>query len=146
VRDVPMKPKAKILVLMLGLMLPYMGFVLYRAFTHPQHPFPNWFLYVGPCYFVGSIVLAAVLRKRMIAGAPKQDSAEQNTQSASAARAARRLGYIWLIGFVFYLLSGAPLKEPVWVSLLGLSWVGLLIWASFRTAKKIEMKARQNVA
>jgi hypothetical protein len=41
VRDVPMKPKAKMLVLILGLMLPYMGFVLYRAFTHPQHPFPN---------------------------------------------------------------------------------------------------------
>jgi hypothetical protein len=58
-----MKAGSKILILMLGLMLPYMGFVLYRAFAYPQHPFPDSFLYVGPCYFFGSIALLMVLKK-----------------------------------------------------------------------------------
>jgi hypothetical protein len=141
-----MKPKVKMLVLMLSLMLPYMGFVLYRAFTHPLQPFPSWFLYVAPCYFFGAIILAVILRKRMMASALPQDLAEQNTERLSAVRAARRMGYIWLIGPVFYLLSGQLSKEPAWITVLGFSWVGFLSWASFRTAKKIEMKARRNLS
>ena len=140
-----MKPKTKMLVLMFGLILPYMGFVLYRVFTHPEHPFPSWFPYVAFCYFVGAIALFIVLRRKIIAGAPSLGLAEQNAQRLSAARAARRLGYMWLIGPVFYLLSGGLTQAPAWVSVLGLSWVGFLSWVCFREAKKIEMKARQNV-
>lgn len=139
-----MKPKAKMLFLMLSLMLPYLGFVMYRALTHPQHPFRSWFLYVGPCYFIGSIVLVAVLRKRMIAGAQPLRAGEQKGQTVSAARAARRLGYIWPVGPVFYLLNGGPFRQPVWVTVLGLSWVGFLSWGSFRVARNIELKTRQN--
>jgi hypothetical protein len=141
-----MKPKAKILVLILGLTLPYMSFVIYRAFTHPQHPFPSWFLYVGPCYFIGSIILATVLGKRIIANAQPLRAEEQKAQTVSAARAARRLGYIWLIGPVFYVLNGGPIRQPWWVTVLGFSWVGFLSWASFRAARNIEMKAHQTTA
>lgn len=142
--DAAMKPATKMLVLIITLMLPYMGFVMYRVFTHPQFLFPTWFLYVGPCYFIGSIVLAVVLRKRMLAGTQPLPADEQKTQSVLASRAARRLGYIWLIGPVFYVLNGGPLREPWWVTALGLSWVGFLVWASFRVARNIELKARQN--
>jgi len=85
-----MKPTSKILVLMLGLMLPYMGFALYRAFAYPQHPFPNWFLYVAPCYFFGSITLLVVLRKKIVGGAPQQDSA------AGTEVDRRRLKLLWI--------------------------------------------------
>lgn len=63
-----MKPKARMLFVIVSLMLPYMGFVMYRALTHPQHPFPSWFLYIGPCYFIGSIVLDAVLGQVPVTG------------------------------------------------------------------------------
>jgi hypothetical protein len=63
-----MKSRAKILLLLFGLMVPYMGFVLYRAFAYPQHPFPDWFLYVGPCYFFGSILLATLFSNTRRAG------------------------------------------------------------------------------
>lgn len=144
VYDAAMKPATKMLVLIISLMLPYMGFVMYRAFTHPQLLFPTWFLYVGPCYFIGSIVLAVVLRKKMLAGIQPLPAEEKKTQSVSASRAARRLGYIWLLGPVFYVLNGGPLREPWWVTVLGLSWVGFLVWASFRVAKNIELKASRN--
>lgn len=139
-----MKPKAKILALIVTLLLPYMGFVMYRAFTHPHQLFPTWFLYVGPCYFIGSIILATVLRKKIMAGAQTLRPEEQKTQNIAAARAARRLGYIWLIGPVYYLLNGGLFREPWWFTVLGLSWVGFLVWASFRVARNIELKARQN--
>jgi hypothetical protein len=64
----------------------------------------------------------------------------QKAENLSAARAVRRLGYIWLIGPVFYLLSGGLSKEPAWISALGLSWAGFLSWASFRAAKKMRQK------
>lgn len=34
-----MKPKTKILFLLSGLILPYIGLVMYRALTHPENPF-----------------------------------------------------------------------------------------------------------
>jgi hypothetical protein len=98
-----MKPKNKMLVLIFSLMAPYMGFVIYRVFTHPQHPLPGWFLYVGPCYFIGSIILATVLRKRIIGRPVPLPAQEQKAQRISAAHAARRMGYVWLIGPVLYL-------------------------------------------
>ncbi len=91
-----MKPGTKILVLMLGLMLPYMGFVLYRAFTYPQHPFPSWFLYFGPCYFFGSIALLVVLRKKIVGDAPPQEFEKQRRSAASIDDDRRRLKLLWI--------------------------------------------------
>lgn len=128
-----MKPAMKIFLLLLALMVPYMGLVMYFAFRLPQQPFPTWFRYVAPIYFFGSILLAVVLRKRMPDDATPE---ELQKRKRSAARAARRMGYIWLIGPVLYILSGGPLREPAWITVLGLSWTGFLSWASFRIAKK----------
>jgi hypothetical protein len=139
-----MKPKARILLLLIGLILPYMVFVLYFASRLPQQPLPEWFPYVAACYFFGSIFLFPFLRKRVLAGVPPPNAVDQKVQSVSAARAARRMGYIWWIGPVFYLLSGGPFQEPWWVTVLGLSWAGFLSWASFRVAKNIEAKAHQD--
>ncbi len=140
-----MKPRTKIVVLLFSLILPYMGLVLYRAFTHPEHPFPKWFLYTLLCYLLLAVILFTVLRRRVLLGAPPMGLAEQNAQKLSAARALRRLGYIWLIGPVLGLMSGGFKDEPVWAIALSLSWVGFLSWASFREAKKLEVKARQNL-
>ena len=136
-----MKPKAKVLVLMLALMLPYMGFVLYRVFTYPQHSFPSWFFYVAPCYFFGSIALLMVLRKKIVGDTPPQDFEKRRR---SAARAARLLGYIFLLGPVAYLLTGGLLIKPTWETALGFSWACFLSWACFRVAKKNEVESRQS--
>ena len=141
-----MKTKTKIVFLLFGLILPYMGFVLYRALAHPENPFPKWFLYAAPVYFVGAMVPFVLLRKRILAGAPRLGVAEQNAQRLAAARAARRLGYIWWIGPIFYFFDGG-LRQPVWTTILGLFWVSFLTWMCFREAKKIEeAKVLQNAA
>jgi hypothetical protein len=110
-----MKPAVKILLLLLALMVPYMGLVMYFAFRLPQQHFPTWFLYVAPIYFFGSILLAVVLRKRMPGDATQE---ELQKRKRSAVRAARRMGYIWLMGPVIYILLGGPLREPVWTTVL----------------------------
>jgi hypothetical protein len=139
-----MKAKARILLLVIGLMLPYMVFVLYFVLRLSHHPLPEWFPCVAAFYFFGFIFLFRLLRKRVVAGAPPPSAEEQKVQNVSAARALRRLAYIWIIGPVFYFFSEGPSQEPWWVTALGLSWAGFLSWASFRAAKKIEIKARQS--
>lgn len=125
-------------------MAPCMGFVIYRALTHPQQPFPGWFLYAGPCYLIGSIVLATVLRKRIIGSPVLLPTEEQEGQRISAAHVARRMGYIWLVGPVVYFFNGEVSREPLWLTVVMLSWVGFLSWGSFRVAKNIELKAHQH--
>lgn len=139
-----MKPKTKILFLLFSLIFPYMGFVMYRALTHPENPFPKWFFYAAPCYVLGSIALFVVLRKEILASASPLGLAEQAAQRLEAARSVRRLGYIWWVGPVFYFLDGG-FKEPAWTTILGLCWVGLLSWVCFREAKKIETGTQKNV-
>lgn len=140
-----MKAKTRILLLLAGLIVPYMIFVLSFALRLPPHTrtLPKWFTYVAACYFFGIIFSFPFLRKKVLAGAPLVPADEQRVQNASAARAVRLLGYIWLIGPVGYLLNGGPLRNPWWVSVLGLSWPVFLSWASFRAARKIELKTRQ---
>ena len=106
-----MKPQAKILVLLLVLMLPYAGFAVYRGFTHPEHPFPNWFLYVGPCYFFGSIALVVVLRKRIVGDASPQDIETQGRSAADIVADRRRLKLLWMgAGLYFFIfLNGLRL-------------------------------------
>jgi|ERR1700731_4710355 hypothetical protein len=137
-----MKPKVKMLISMVGLMVPYVAFVLYRAFTHPEHPFAGWFLYVAPGYFFGSIALLMVLNKKFQRRAP----APTGNQKHSAARAVRRLGYIFLLSPVAYLLTGGLLKKPNWETVLGFSWACFLSWACFRIAKKNEVESHQSAA
>jgi hypothetical protein len=56
-----MKPRTKILFLLFALIFPYMGFVMYRALAHPENPFPRWFSYAAPCYFLGFMALFGLL-------------------------------------------------------------------------------------
>jgi len=135
----------KILLLILGLATPCIALAIYVAvWKLPTQPVPTWFLYFAPCYFPATILLTVVLVKRMKQSAPLQDLEEKKTDSISAARSVRRMGYVWLLGPVLYLLSGGVSKEPVWISVLGFAWAGFLSWATFRAAKKIELKARQS--
>jgi hypothetical protein len=93
-----MKPTTKILVSAVGLMLPYIGFAVYLSWTHPQnpHPFPNWFLYVAPCYFFGSIALLVALRKRIVGNIPPQDVEKQARSAADIESDRRRLKMLWM--------------------------------------------------
>ena len=91
-----MNPNFKILLLAVGLMLPYTSFALYRAFSYPDHPFPNWFPYVGPFYFLGSIALLVVLRKRMVGDARPTDFEKQRRSAADIEADRRRLKLLWI--------------------------------------------------
>ena|SRR5215831_2409918 len=140
-----MKAKIRILFLLFGLLFPYISFVMYRVLAHPERPFPKWFFYAAPCYFIGSMLVFVIVRKKIMANARPMALPERNAQRLAAARSVRRLGYIWWGGPLIYFLNGG-LKEPVLITVLGLCWVSLLSWVCFREAKKIETKVQQNVA
>jgi len=139
-----MKAKTRILLLLMGLTLPYMVFVLIFALRLQEQSFPRWFVYGAACYFFGSILLFPFLRKKVLAGAPALTVEEQKVQRSSGVRAARRMGYVWWIGPIFYVLSGELTLEPWWASVLMFCWIGLLSWGSFRFARNLEAKAKQN--
>jgi hypothetical protein len=90
--------------LMLALMLPYMGFVLYRVFTYPQYPFPSWFVYVAPCYFFGSIALLVVLRKKIVGDAAPQDFDKQRRSAADIEGDRRSLKLLWIDAGLYSLI------------------------------------------
>jgi hypothetical protein len=148
---VAMKPGAKILVLMLGLMLPYIGFVLYRAFTYPQHPFPSWFLYVAPCYFFGSIALAVVLRKKIVGDTAPQDLEKQRHSAADIEVDRRRLKLLWIGAGLYSLifLNGLrlglanagelPLAGIVFAELLN----GAILTTFILTLRKVYKRVQQ---
>ena len=139
-----MKAKTRVLLLLFGLILPYMIFVLVFALRLQQHPLPKWILYIAGCYFFGTIFLFPFLRRKVLAGAPPLSFEEKKAQNTSAVRSLRRLGYLFLLGPAFYLLDGGLTHNPWWATVLGLSWSVFLIWACFYQAKKIEIKVRQN--
>jgi hypothetical protein len=139
-----MTQKSKILILLFSLIVPYVAFSAYLGFTLHRDRFPPWFPYAALCYLAVAASIFIVGRKRIVSSAPTPSAVEQTKQNVSGAKAVRRLGYIWLIGPVFYVLQGGLTANPVWVTVLGFSWVGFLSWASFHQAKKMEMKARQN--
>jgi len=85
-------------------MLPYMSFVLYRAFSYPDHPFPSWFLYVGPFYFFGSIALLVVLRKRIVGDARPTDFEEQRRSAPDIEVDRRRLKLLWIGAGIYSLI------------------------------------------
>jgi hypothetical protein len=139
-----MKPKTKLLCVALGLLLPYMAFVQYSAFTHPNHPFPQWFIYAAPCYLFGSLLVFLLARKKILAAPPPLAAPERTAQGMVSARALRLLGYIWLLGPVIYALDGG-LNRPAWPAALGICWVGLLSWACFHQARKIESRVQRDI-
>jgi hypothetical protein len=141
---VGMKAKTRVLLLLFGLTLPYMIFVLVFALRFQQHPLPKWILYFAGCYFFGIIFLFPFLRRKVVAGAPPLSFDEKKAQNTLAVRSLRRLGYLFLLGPVFYFLDGGLTHNPWWATVLGLSWSVFLIWACFYQAKKIEIKVRQN--
>ena len=139
-----MKPKTKLLFVAIGLLLPYMAFVQYSAFSHPNHPFPQWFIYAAPCYLFGSMLVFLLARKKIVASASPLAPPERTAQRVASARGLRFLGYIWLAGPVIYALDGG-LKPPTWPAVLGICWVGLLSWGCFHQAKKIESQVQRDM-
>jgi hypothetical protein len=55
-----------------------------------------------------------------------------------SAKAARRLGWIYVAGAVVWLLSDGYKGLPLWLIPLLLGFSGFLIWSSFNLAKRIE--------
>jgi hypothetical protein len=139
-----MTQKTKILILLFSLILPYAVLAAYMGLTLRGNTVPMWFPYAALGYLVVAVSVFIVGRKRILASSPVPDVAEQKKQNISGAKAVRRLGYIWLIGPLVYLLNGGLKTNPAWVTVLGFSWAGFLSWASFHQAKKMELKARQD--
>ena len=136
-----MKPRAKMLLLTWGLLLPYMGFIWYRVFTNHQRPllFPSWFLYVGPCYFFGSIALLVALSKKLEGDTPPEYSDRRN------------LKWLWFgVGlYSLICLNGLRLgltnagEVPLVAVVLGNVVNGAILTALILTLRKVYKRVQQ---
>jgi len=139
-----MTTKTKLLLLLFGLTVPYIAVAMYMTLAFRGNFASLWIPFVGLCYFVVAVFVFVAMRRRIVATSPALDPALESKQNQSAARSLRRLAYVWVVGPLFYLLTGGPKTNPWWVTMLGLSWAGFMIWISFHQARKMELKARQD--
>ena len=96
-----MQSKDKIPALILGLVLPYIAFMMYFTFRTQEHP-PNWFSYFGMTYLLGSIILVTFVSRRIARGTQPQTAVQSRPAVRIAVRAL--VGYllaVWCGGFVW---------------------------------------------
>lgn len=137
-----MKPRSKILVLLLVLIVPYMAAVLYFASRQPQQSLPTWLLYLGALYFVGSMVLAIISQRG------PHDTAHDSARSQSASQWVRGRATGLVVLWSAFLLYGVhktlrgdfPLKRALPAGAFLLAFIGLFSWLLYR-----DNQARQNV-
>lgn len=72
-----MTPKSKVALLILGLVLPFMAMWTYFVVVLARHPgiiLPSWYAYVVTLYILVSIVLVMVVRHRIAARTPQEQT------------------------------------------------------------------------
>ena len=83
-----MAPKTKFILLMLGMVLPYMALVMHFALRAQggTQPFPSWFAYFGLSYILLSMIIATMIGRKMFRDSPKPPSKKTQSFLAGAAR------------------------------------------------------------
>src|ERR1700693_6032197 len=92
--------------------------------------------------FIATIILVAIILPKL--PPPTKDPKEINKILLRAATSVRRLGFLYIFGFVLAALglwAGEYEEFPTWGVVLMFAWSGFLIWASFRGAKWYKDKA-----
>ena len=88
-----MKPKNKILILSVGLILPYMALVVFFALRAQEHRLPTWFPYFGLSYILATMIVVMLYSRRL----------RRDAQAESAWRPTS--GWRWVgRGWVAYLI------------------------------------------
>jgi hypothetical protein len=100
--------------------------------------------YRAPLFvFLGCVVITVLIFRILppVLTHPQEIRSDQLRAAASL----RRLGFLFILGFVFGLVSlfsGEFKGLPVWGRTLIFCWSGFLIWACFWTAKRYKKSAQ----
>ena len=104
-----MKPKIRILALIFGLVLPYIGLVMYFSLRIQEHPLPTWFPYFGLSYTLAAMMVVMFFGRRINRAArPKQEEKPKSV-------------WVWL--------------ARAWMAYLVAVWSGLFLWGAYQTLK-----------
>ncbi len=93
--------------------------------------------YRAPLFVFIAYMLTAVLMFRVLPTV-RTNPQEIRSNQLRAAGSLRRLGFIYVLGFAFGLVSlfsGEFNDLPIWGRILGFCWSGFLIWACFWAAR-----------
>jgi hypothetical protein len=101
------QPKNKIRALIFALVLPYFAMAMYFVLRIQEHPLPIWFPYFGMAYLLGSIILIAVLSRKV--------ARDSHPQTAVQPRPAVRLAL------------------RAWAGYLIAAWCGFFLWGAVET-------------
>jgi len=135
----PMKPKYKLLVLLLTLSLPYFGFVMYFATQFPQSkPVPVWFTDTLMAWFTANFLIAVLLGKRIMKG--QVVAAEKARVAAgTAANESLRLVMLWIVlflcGGVATVKGKVPINRALPAGAFLLLFIGIFGWTAYRTGR-----------
>ncbi len=100
-------PRTKILALTFGLVLPYIGLVVYFSLRIQDHPLPNWFPYFGLSYILATMMVLMFFSRRI----NRTARPEQEEQPKSV--------WLWL--------------ARAWMAYLVVVWSGFFLWGTYQT-------------
>jgi hypothetical protein len=135
-----MSPRAKILVLIFGLVLPYFALVMNFIIRDPQNPFPTWFPYSGASYMLGTILLVTFASRKISRAAPQPDSTKSQAAPWWARAGAMYLVTVWSGGFLwgaYKTFKGDLLWErAVPAGAFLLAFISLFSWLLYADSKQ----------
>jgi len=97
------------LVLIYGLVLPYIALVMYFALRIRDHPLPAWFTYFAPSYMLAAMILVTLVSRNLRRSTPPER--EEGTPSV----------WRWV--------------ARAWSAYLVAIWSGLLLWGAYLTVR-----------
>ena len=135
-----MTAQKKFVLLIFGMVLPYMAFVMYFALSMPSGTarLPMWFAYFGMSYFLLCTVVAAVIGRKWFRNTVTTPLTKKQSILA-------RIGELWVLylvivwtGLFIYgvrdVISGElPLGRAIPGGLFLLAFIGIFSWSLHRS-------------
>jgi hypothetical protein len=135
-----MKPKYRFLLLILGLQLPYFGFVVYFATQFPFHHAPAWYADTLLVWFTANFLIAVLLGKRIFRG-QVVDPEKVRAAMANSASISIRLVILWILFFLYGVIETVrgkfPLNRAIPAGAFLLLFIGIFGWSAYRTGRAI---------
>jgi hypothetical protein len=136
-----MNPKYKpafFILMIVALMAPYLGFVLYFSSQYPSGQWPDWLLNTIGMWFIANFLIIMLLAKRIFRG-QVVDAEKARIAAAKSVRLSTRLVIVWSLFFLYgvkeTIQGKLPLKRAIPAGVFLLVFIGVFGWGVYRAKR-----------
>jgi hypothetical protein len=135
------KPKTKIVVLTVSLILPYLALVEYVAFRSPDNTLPIWLCYFGLSYILGTMIVVMAFSRRIYRAGQMEKVDKPKSGMTWKGRAGT--GYLialwsgcFLWGAYQTILGNLDWRRAVPAGAFLLAFIALFSWSLYKDLKR----------